>query len=224
MVVERFLRQLGPRLRSAFVKGSVARGDAVWGVSDMDPVLAFDSPTPEDTAVKRQVVLLAQTMEGGDALVIRRIWEDRLAAMDSGTRGWWLHSCRHDVAILHGDHPRTLLFAPPPGDVLAPLIAPIIRQGAEELATAPRLDRRGTRHLSKLTLLAVGLPARAQGLRDHVPPLAVPTLPLPAAVQRLLPVVLAAYRDAPVLEDPRELQRAWSTAWNWAAGCLALPA
>lgn len=117
MVVERFARQLGARLRCAFVKGSVARGDAVWGVSDMDLVLAFDSPTPEDTAVKREVVEQARAMEGGDALVIQRIWYDRLDGMDPGTRGWWLHSCRHDLAVLHGDHPGTFLPTPPPSHV-----------------------------------------------------------------------------------------------------------
>lgn len=222
MVVDRFVRQLGGRLRSAFVKGSVARGDAVWGVSDMDLVLAFDSPTPEDTACKQEVGALARAMVGKEVLVIQRIWYDRLAQMDAGTRAWWLHSCRHDIALLHGDPPGTFLPPPPPGRELALLMAPIIDQGAASLLALPRLERQGSRQLSKLTLLALGLPAIFTGAAEHVPPLAVPSLTLPEPVRRALPAVLAVYRDAPALDDPRTLQQGWSTAWQWVSQSLSL--
>lgn|GEM_PF-5011585 len=222
MVVERFVRQLGGRLHSAFVKGSVARGDAVWGVSDMDLVLAFGSPTPGDTACKREVETLARAMTGGDALVIQRIWHDRLAQMDAGTRAWWLHSSRHDIALLHGAPPSAFLPAPPPRDELALRMALIIRRDAETLASADRLDRQGARQFSKLTLLALGLPAIFTGAAEHVPPLAVPSLPLPERVRRDLPPVLAAYRDAPALDDPRTLQQGWSTAWEWVSKRLSI--
>ncbi|SDO32825.1 Nucleotidyltransferase domain-containing protein [Paenibacillus sp. yr247] len=53
VVVQRFLSHLGSRLISVYIKGSVARGDAVWGVSDLDLVLAFDTPTHKDTLLKR---------------------------------------------------------------------------------------------------------------------------------------------------------------------------
>jgi len=92
-VVERFADRLGDRLRSAFVKGSLARGDAVWGVSDIDFVLLFDRPDEEDTKLRRQVEREALQFEGGDALVIQRVAGDRLSQMDEDTRAYWLYAC-----------------------------------------------------------------------------------------------------------------------------------
>ena len=50
--MERFAQHLGSRLYSVCVKRSVARGDAVWGISDLDLVLGFDTPAEADTQVK----------------------------------------------------------------------------------------------------------------------------------------------------------------------------
>ena len=124
-VVNRFARHLGPRLTSAFVKGSVARDDAVWGVSDLDLVLAFDAPSAADTALKRDVEEAVRRLAGGEALVIMRIAEDRLQEMSPGVRAYWLYSCWYDSQVLSGPLPSSLLPAPPSGRELVRLIAPI---------------------------------------------------------------------------------------------------
>jgi hypothetical protein len=54
-VAQRFAEHLGPRLQAALIKGSVVRGDALWVISDLDPVLAFEGPTAADTAFKNEV-------------------------------------------------------------------------------------------------------------------------------------------------------------------------
>jgi len=221
VVVEPFAAQLGPRLRSAFVKGSVARGDAVWGVSDLDLVLAFDTPTPADTALKRETTAAARALPGGEALVIQRIWEDRLQEMSPGVRAYWLWSCRHEAALVHGEPPGAWLPAPPPGRGLARLLAPIIRADGEPLAVRPALDRQGSRQLSKRLLQGLALPALALGEADHVPPLGVPSLDLPAEVRAHLPGVLAAYGEAPALTDASALRAAWAVGWVFVDSVLA---
>lgn len=214
-VAGRFVSHLSPRLKSAFVQGSVARGDAVWDVSDLDLVLVFDAPTEADTAIKREIELAARELPGGDALVIHRIGEDRLVQMTPGLRAYWLHSCRYEADVLHGSHPRSFLPLPPEGSELARLIAPIIREEGEKVADKPVLDRQCSRHLAKLILHALALPTLAEEIREYIPPLTVRNLDLPREVMTHIPWVLSVYRTAPTLENPEALRHAWRVAWAY---------
>lgn len=214
-VAGRFANHLVPRLKSAFVQGSVARGDAVWGVSDLDLVLAFDAPTEADTVMKREIEWAARELPGGDALVIHRIGGDRLAQMAPGLRAYWLYSCHHEAVVLYGSHPRSSLPLPPEGSELARLIASIIREEGEKVTEKPVLDRHDSRQLAKLTLHALVLPTLAEGIREYVQPLEVEGLDLPREVMAHLPWVQSVYRTAPALENPEALRHAWRVAWAY---------
>ena len=195
-VVNRFAAHLGSRLQSAFVNGSVVRGDAVWGVSDLDLVLAFDRPTAADTALKRAVEQAVLGLPGGEGLVIHRIGDDMLQKMSTGARAYCLYSLRNESHVLLGAAPASFLPGPPPGDELARLLAPIIREdGAAELEK-PTLTRQESRHLSKRILHGLTLPAIAAGWRDYVAPLEVAELSFPSRIQAYVPVTIqpsAAY-------------------------------
>jgi len=217
LVTKRFAAQLGPRLRAAFVRGSVARGDALWGVSDLDLVLAFESPTAADTALKNDMETAARDLPAGDVLVIQRIGTDRLPHLDAGTQAYWLYSCCYDAAPVLGPSPSTFLPSPPRGRALVRLIAPIIRADGAELIGQLSLERRESRRLAKRTLNALALPALAEGVADFVPPLAAPTLALPCSVQAILETVTTIYKTAPIITDPTELRRAWHVAWAYSA-------
>lgn len=216
-VTQRFAEHLGPRLQGVFVRGSVARGDALWGVSDLDLVLAFESPTVADTALKNEVETAARALPAGDVLVIQRMGTDRLRGLDAGTRAYWLHSCRYDAAAVLGPSPSAYLPLPPHGRALVRLIAPIIRADGEELVEQPGLDRWESRRLAKRILHTLALPALAEGLADYVAPLMAPTLPLPRAVQAVLEAVTTTYQTAPIIADATALRHAWHVAWEYSA-------
>lgn len=217
-VVRRFARHLGPRLQAAFVKGSVVRGDALWGVSDLDLVLAFESPTAADTALKNEVEAAARALPAGDVLVIQRIGTDRLLQLDAGTRAYWLYSCYYDAATVFGPSPAAFLPVPPRGHELVRLIAPIIRADGEALVEKRILERRESRRLAKRILHALALPALSEGYTDYVVPLAVPALPLPSPVHAVLKAVTTTYATAPRVADATALQHAWHVAWEYSSG------
>ncbi|RKN66116.1 nucleotidyltransferase domain-containing protein [Paenibacillus ginsengarvi] len=214
-VVRRFTDHLGDRLQSVFVKGSVARGDCVWGVSDIDLVLAFDRPDQSDNALKREIEAEATRFPAGDSLVIQRIGDDRLRQMSAGTRAYWLYSCRYDTELLYGTQPDHFLPEPPKGIELAKLIAPLIHaDGAVELGK-DRLERRESRHLAKRMLHALALPAIAGGKLEYVPPLEVANLDFPVRLRSHMDAILTAYSQAPVITDTEPLSRAWRDCWAY---------
>ncbi len=216
-VVNHFAVHLGLRLKSAFIKGSVARGEAVWGVSDLDLVLALDTPTEADTTVKREVEESVRGLPGGEVLVIQRIAEDRLQQMSIGVRAYWLYSCWYDSHVLYGAAPSSLLPAPPQGEELARLLAPIIREDGEVELGKPMLNRQESRHLTKRILHGLALPAIAEGRREYVAPLQVSDLSFPPRVKALIPPVIAVYKEARPVANPERLQHVWQVAWDYIA-------
>lgn len=216
-VVDRFAEHLGSRLKSAFVKGSVARGDAVWGVSDLDLVLVFDIPTRADTALKREIEATVSQLAGGKALVIQRIAEDRLQQMNAAVRAYWLYSSRYDVRVLFGAEPSSILPPPPKGKELVDLIAPIIREGGEGAEDSKPFTREQTRNLAKRILSALALPAVAEGREEYVAPLKVSELLLPPKVKVYVPMVTDLYLKAPPISNPEGLLSAWRDTWDYLA-------
>lgn len=190
-IARHFAAHLGPRLKSAFVHGSVVREDAVWGVSDLDLLLAFESPTDADTALKQGLETSALNLDGGEALVIQRVGEDRLKNMAASSRAYLLYSCRHDIEVLHGASPNTFLPAPPSGKELVNLIMPIIRRDGEAELIKPLLNRRESRHLAKRILHALTLPVIAEGRQEYVAPLEIADLPFPSNVKAHVPTVIS---------------------------------
>ncbi|TMV42897.1 hypothetical protein FE783_36795 [Paenibacillus mesophilus] len=179
LVVKRFTEHLSSRLQSIFVKGSVARGDAIWGVSDLDLVLAFEQPNKTDNEVKREVELLAKELPGGDALVIQRVSEDRLNQMGKGTKAYWLYSCRYDAEVLFGISPEKFLQEPPMGLELANLIGPIIKKDGEVELTKSSLKRHESRHIAKRIINGLALPIIAEGRTQYLVPLEIVKLQFP---------------------------------------------
>lgn len=123
-VVQKFSEHLGS-------KGSIARGDAVWGASDLDLVLAFDTPRQVDTLLKNEVETAARNFPGGDALVIQRIADERLDQMDEKTKGYWPYSSWYDSEVLYGEHPSSFLPAPPKREEIATAILSILIEEQE---------------------------------------------------------------------------------------------
>lgn len=172
-VVRRFRNHLGPRLESIYIKGSVARGDAVWGVSDLDLVLAFERPDKLDNELKREIESAAKDMPDGSGLVIQRIGDDRLQQMGEGTRAYWLYSSRFDAKVVYGAKPADFLPEPPPGEQLVKLISPMIRKDGEVRLNQSTLQRHESRHLAKRLLEGLALTAIAEGTHRYLAPLEV---------------------------------------------------
>ncbi|GAB3764590.1 nucleotidyltransferase family protein [Microlunatus parietis] len=213
LVADGFGDQLGPRLQSIFIRGSVARGDAVWGVSDLDLVLWFDRPTAADNQLKGEVDL--QGLPGGSAVVLQRLDRQRLDQMDEATRAYWCVSSLHDSRLIRGMHPAELVDSVPEPPRLANLLTPVIIDDGDRLLARAALTRAETRRLAKRTLNLLSMPAVASGLGPRIPPRAVGDLDLPAETRPLVPAVTAWYDDAPSLADPAGLQRAWTLAREW---------
>lgn len=205
-----FVNHLGDRLKSAFIKGSVARGDAIWGISDIDFVLIFDSPNEDDTEIKRQIQNEVLQYDGGNALVIQRIADDRISRMDEDTKAYWLYSCFNDVLVLHGRHPSKLLPPPPVGVDLAKRLYKIILEGTNGFLQLHSFDRNQSREFSKRTLNLLSLPFLATGNRLFVAPLEVGELDLPIDILDEIDSVINIYNQAPVLEDATLLKNMWN--------------
>ena len=194
----------------------MARGDALWGVSDLDLVIAFDHPNPSDTALKREVEAAVRTrFPGGDALVIQRIASDRLQQMSEGTRAYWLYSCKHDAEVLYGAPAAEFLPAPPKGMKLASLIKPIIKRDGQALLDKSCLKRNESRHIAKRILNGLALPSIAQGTANFIAPSESKKLNLPANLFKQLDAVIEVYCRAPELTDLRLLSKIWKQAWDY---------
>lgn len=214
-VAERFGDGLGARLRSVFVRGSVARGDPIWGVSDMDVVLWFDDPTAADNRLKRTVERELKMLPGGRAVVIQRLDERRLDQMDVATGVYWRVSSIHDCLLIRGEPPSALIPAVPEPERIATLLTPLMIKDGDLRSTNATLSRVETRHLAKRTLNLLTMPVVASGLSAYIPPRAVGSLNLPPEIQTMVPAVLSSYEHAPDLPDPTDLQRAWAAAKAW---------
>jgi hypothetical protein len=214
-VVRRFSDHLGPRQQSVFVHGSVARGDAVWGVSDLDLVVAFEHPNKSDNELKHEVEATAKNLPAGDALIIQRISNDRLQQLSEGKRAYCLYSYRYDSEVLYGINPTDFLPKPPTGYELTKLIAPIIRKAGEVQLNKSALDRLGSRQLAKRILNGVALPSIAEGKIDYARPLEVTKLALPQFIVKHLDSVVPIYSEAPVLTNIRPLVNAWNDTWKY---------
>ena len=214
-VLKRTTEQIGERLKSAFIKGSVARGDALWEVSDLDFVLAFAAPTESDTALKRELEDTINKRLGQSVLLIQRIWDDRLAQYDAGTRAYWLYSCRHDIELLYGDPPASFLPEPPAEQNLVRLIAPIIARDGAPFIHKMELTRQEVRLLSKRTLQALALPAIAAGKHEFMAPLRVTEESYSPEIDQVLTTVKMAYCKAPASMNVQALQEAWLAIWHY---------
>lgn len=215
-VVRRFRNHLGPRLQSIYIKGSVARGDAVWGVSDLDLVLAFERPDKRDNELKREIESAAKDMPGGSGLVIQRIGDDRLQQMGEGTRAYWLYSSRYDAEVVYGAKPADFLPEPPPGEQLVKLISPMIRKDGEVRLNQSTLQRHESRHLAKRLLEGLALTAIAEGTHRYIAPLEVSGLTtFPESIRNHVLAATAIYKEAPVITDPRSIHQAWLESWDY---------
>ena len=210
---DRLHDQLGDRLKSAFIKGSVARGDALWGVSDLDFVVALPDPTRADSTLKQELEATINARLGYEALIIQRIWHDRLENYDAGTRAYWLYSCRHDIELLYGLPPAAFLPEPPSGQKLVKLIAPIIYSAGAPIVEKPALTRFEIRLLAKRTLQALALPAIATGQHEFMAPLKAAAQSYTPEIDRSLELVRTAYCKAPAQMDPTPLQAVWLATW-----------
>ncbi|QYR19183.1 nucleotidyltransferase domain-containing protein [Paenibacillus sp. sptzw28] len=213
-VVKQFSEHLGSRLKSIYVKGSIARGDAIWGISDMDLVLAFDTPTQEDTLIKNRVEATIRNMPGGDALVIQRIADDRLEHMDSNTRAYWLYSSWFDSQVLYGEHPTSFLPSPPKCQEIAIAILSILSEEGKDTDALTFLDAKGTRLVSKRILQSMAMLLVYNGVAAYVPLLQIQNYTFPPEIQPHIPIVIDAFINPQEKIDPIKLINAWNTTWQ----------
>ena len=214
-VISQMRLQLGSRLKSAFIKGSVARGDALWGVSDLDLVLAFAEPTSADSDLKRELETSINGKLGQDVLIIQRIWTDRLEAYDEGTRAYSLYSCRHDIELIYGDLPASFLPEPPVGQTLVRLIAPIIYRDGAPYIKESQWTRHDIRLVSKRMLQALALPAIAAGQHEFMAPLKAAEQSYSPEIDALLPFLKTAYLEAPSATNLDQLRDLWNLSWQY---------
>jgi predicted nucleotidyltransferase len=213
LVVQRFAIHLGPRLTSAYVKGSVARGDAVWGISDLDLVLAFKNPTQEDNFVKHRLEADVRSIPGGDALVIQRIADDRLEQMEEKTKAFWIYSSLYDSEVVYGKHPRQILPAPSKGTHNS--ILSVIYEDGKDIPHLTSIDEEGCRSVAKRILLSFSIFLVQQGHAEYIPLLVVPRYPLPLKIQQFLPSVINLYSNPRPLTDVDELINYWNETWEY---------
>jgi hypothetical protein len=206
-VMQHFVDHLGSRLQSIYVKGSIARGDAVWGISDLDLVLAFDCPTQEDTLLKRDVEAKALDMPGGEALVIQRIADDRLQQMDEKTKAFWLYSSIYDSQLVYGKHPQQFLPDPPPNS--PELILSLLYAEGKHIADIIHLDEAGCRSVTKRILQCLSMIIVHDGHAEYVPLLNVPNYPFPSVIMEFVPTVIELYSNPRVITDTNALSRYW---------------
>jgi predicted nucleotidyltransferase len=214
-VVRQFSEHLGSRLISVYVKGSVARNDAVWGISDLDLVLAFDAPTQRDTMLKNEVEEVARSMAGGDALVLQRIAEERLNEMDEKTKAFWLYSSNYDSEVLYGKHPSSFLPAPLGREESAKAILSIVKDEGKDIEALVNLDAKGCRLISKRILQAAAMFLVYNGYADYVPLTKVADHPLlHLQIRENMPYVIEAFLNPRYLTDVQLLVNAWRLTWN----------
>lgn len=146
--------------------------------------------------LKQQVEREVLQFEGGDALVIQRIAEDRLSHMDEDTRTYWLYSSYYDSLVLHGVHPSQLLPPPAAGMELATRLRNILLRDTDGFLQLHTLDRKQSREFAKRILNLVTLPALATGRYRFVAPLEVRELDLPHDIKDKLEDVIEIYRHA----------------------------
>lgn len=213
-VVQQFSEHLGPRLKSVYVKGSISRGDAVWGVSDLDLVLAFDAPSQEDTLLKNKIEADARNIPGGDALVIQRIAEERLNQMDVNTKGYWLYSSWYDSEVIYGEHPSRFLPAPPKREEITEAILSILNEEGKDTSTLKYLDTKGTRLVSKRILQSMAMLIVNNGYAEYVPLLQVQNYAFPSQIQKHIPFVIDSFLNPRELTDTNKLIDAWNATWD----------
>ncbi|WP_062106786.1 nucleotidyltransferase domain-containing protein [Bacillus niameyensis] len=213
-VVQQFSKHLGSRLNSIYIKGSVARGDAVWGISDLDLVLAFESHTKEDNLVKKHVEETVRNIKGGEALVIQRIANQRLMEMDENTKIYWLYSSYYDSEVLYGKHPSTFLPKLPEKEKCAMAILSILKDDGKDINSLKNLDTNGSRLVAKYILQSIAMSFVYEGHADYIPLTKVQKYPLPTSLQDYIPYVVDVFLNPREIADAQKLVEAWNATWK----------
>lgn len=213
-VVQHFSEHLGSRLKSIYIKGSVAREDAVWGVSDLDLVLAFENPTKEDTLVKKNVEEATKNIIGGDALVIQRIPLERLNEIDENTKLFWLYSSWYDSEVLYGEHPSTFLPELPKKNKIAIAILSILKDEGKDINSLINLDTKTSRLVAKRILQSIAMSLVYKGHADYIPITQVQNYPLHKKLQQYIPYVMDVFLNPRNITDAQKLIIAWNITWD----------